>query len=347
MIFYIIVLICLTLYKSQLYTNGSFNSQYLSKYDTNSIKGLFMLLIFSRHFISYVSLKGIYDTAFLSFDSFLGQLIVVVFLFYSGYGIQESIKFKPHYVKSIPYKRIFSTWLRFAFAILLFCFMNFLLHKTFPLKTTILAFTSWTSIGNSNWYVFAILYCYFITWICFSLFSKKHIPALILITFLSGVYMLVLHHIRPNQGWWYNTIFCYAAGMWYSYFKSYFENFIKSKQINYFSVLLINVLFLFAARPYRYHLFIYQLWALCFAAIVLLLSMKFSIHNNFLNWIGVHTFEIYILQRIPMIIFHSLKISKYSYLFFIISFISLFPLAVLFNKLTTVLFTSKKVSQND
>ena len=40
--------------------------------------------------------------------------------------------------------------------------------------------------------------------------------------------------------------------------------------------------------------------ALCFALLVVFGSMKFTVHNRVLEWLGKHTFEIFILQRLPM-----------------------------------------------
>lgn len=51
-------------------------------------------------------------------------------------------------------------------------------------------------------------------------------------------------------------------------------------------------------------------------ALVLLVSMKMEINNNILQWFGKHTFSVYILQRIPMIVLKDLGIAdsnKYAY----------------------------------
>lgn len=49
-----------------------------------------------------------------------GQLIVVMFLFYSGYGVMESVRSKgTAYIKSIPFKRVLSTLVTILFAFLI------------------------------------------------------------------------------------------------------------------------------------------------------------------------------------------------------------------------------------
>ena len=70
-----------------------FNSDYMSIESTRSIKGLFVIFVFFRHVQQYLVLSDHFlDRLFDLFDGILGQLIVVMFLFYSGYGIIKKIK---------------------------------------------------------------------------------------------------------------------------------------------------------------------------------------------------------------------------------------------------------------
>ena len=66
---------------------GEFFDNYMSKENTTAINGIFVLLIFLSHAEGYVTSDGILDTAYLTFKDNMLQLIVVSFLFYSGYGI--------------------------------------------------------------------------------------------------------------------------------------------------------------------------------------------------------------------------------------------------------------------
>ena len=89
-------------------------------------------------------------------------------MFYSGYGMLESIKSKGmDYVKSIPGKRFAKVLLHMEIAVLLFLLTDFAIGKSYGLKTTLLSFTFWTSIGNSNWYIFIILCLYLIVFSAF------------------------------------------------------------------------------------------------------------------------------------------------------------------------------------
>ena len=76
---------------------------------TSMINGIFTMLILVSHASMYMDYGGVWiDDAYGEFRSYLGQFVVAPFLFYSGFGIMESIAKKGNnYVKNIPQKRFF------------------------------------------------------------------------------------------------------------------------------------------------------------------------------------------------------------------------------------------------
>lgn len=245
----------------------------------------------------------------------------------------------------MPVKRIFITWLHFACAVFTFCVVNRVLGNQYPLKTSLMAFTGWTSIGNSNWYVFAALCTYIFTWIAFAIFYKKPKLALILTTMLLVGYIIVVHSFRPEEWYWYNTILCYGAGMWYSYFREKIEKnlFDEENPNNYYIALFVSVMAVFLLSPYRgENVKIYIVWTLWFTVMAVLMTMKIAIHNKILYWLGMYTFEIYILQRIPMMIFARWwGIRNQPCIFLIFSIAGTLILASVFKKLYT--YMDKKI----
>lgn len=65
---------------------------------TLMINGFFVALVLFSHFNSYVTYINQFDQIYLKIFLKIGQLMVTTFLFYSGYGIFESIKNKPNYI---------------------------------------------------------------------------------------------------------------------------------------------------------------------------------------------------------------------------------------------------------
>lgn len=108
MIFFLLVFLLIIFKSINICTNENhFNTNYLSIENTNVIKGIFVILVIFSHSSQYINLNSVYDSAYTSFMKFMGQMIVSVFLFYSGYGIMESLKKKKFsYIKTIPTKKI-------------------------------------------------------------------------------------------------------------------------------------------------------------------------------------------------------------------------------------------------
>ena len=133
----------------------------LSICQTQTIKGIFVITIFFSHFCSYVVFDKWFDIPLRDYCRWFGQLMVAPFLFYSGYGIFESVKLKGlDYVRFFPKKRILKTLLHFDLAVVLFLVLDVYIQKKVSVSNFMFALIGWESIGNSNWFVFAILCLY-------------------------------------------------------------------------------------------------------------------------------------------------------------------------------------------
>ena len=141
----------------------------LNKEQTTCINGIFVLFVFLSHFGQYETMP--WNGVLLA----IGQLMVAPFLFYSGYGIMEQIKRRGIvYIDSMPRKRILKFYIHFCMALCIYLFLSFLLRKEYSFVRIIFSFTALSSIGNSNWYVFAILAMYSIVYISFKQCNIYH-----------------------------------------------------------------------------------------------------------------------------------------------------------------------------
>ena len=317
-----LILICIV-YKIQ-FAGQEFHTDYMAKEQTTAINGLFVFLIFFSHYSSYVEL-GAYDNLMETAVGTLGQLIVVPFLFYSGYGVMHSLKNKENYYVSMPFKRIFRVWYHFAIAVALFIPVAIFLKKDYSIYEYILAFTGWTSIGNSNWYVFAILCMYLFTYFGARLFRNNHIKTVITVFAMSAVYILLMKLLHKGS-WWYDTVITYTFGMLFALYGKSVDKVIQKNGAWWgltvvFSLTLL--LMLYFKIPVMYFSYIFALW-------IVLVTAKFKIVNGVLVFLGNYTFEIYILQRIPLQIFPTFMSDRY--VIFILSFISTVVLAVFLKK---------------
>lgn len=271
----------------------------LSISQTTCINGIFVIFVFLSHFCQYVDTSSLpYFQPYLFLRSHLGQLIVAPFLFYSGYGIMEQIKKKGNeYVNDIPRKRVIRIWLHFALAVLLFLIVDALIGDYYSTNQIILSFFAWESIGNSNWYIFAILCMYIATYVGFKCSSQKK-TSIILVGAFSCIYIVTMHFFKDGS-WWYDTVLCYPAGMVLSYEKEKLQRRIERYNV---SALFICVLVTPLLYRFQGNLIAYELLAILFCLDIVLICSYIRIENQVLLFLGKHTFEIYILQRIPMLL---------------------------------------------
>lgn len=349
MLVFVFIVALIIFYEIKFAESNKFNTDYISPKSTTAVNGLFTILIFLSHSVQYIDLGGVLDKPYSTMKSNLGQMVVVTFLFYSGYGIMESIKKKGiSYVRSIPTKRFFKVFYHMGLAVTLYVILNAALGIEYDTKRILLAYTGWTSIGNSNWYIFAVLVLYVITFISFLVFRKNHYLAVITVTALSTVYVYILM-VYDIDSWCYNTVIMFSMGMWYSLLRDKIEKLVMKNELIY---LIIGgsavVLYYFVYLKRKGGIEWYTAWAIMFMALVILFTMKIKIGNRILDWFGAHVFSVYILQRIPMLILkHSGLHESHKYAFIVVSFFATIALAAVFDtvvaKLDSLIYKPKKI----
>ena len=315
----------------------SFNWDYCSREQTTSIKGIFVILVFLSHFSSYVTWTGNkLDEVFRILNSWIGQLMVVMFLFYSGFGIYRKImENQGGYIKGFLKKRFLPVWGQFAICVGLFLVMDLVIGRlsSYSIGHIILSFTGWTSIGNSNWFMFDTFALYLLVFFSFikSLPSKSN-----LILFSASSCALTAILFFTKQSYWWNTLLAFPLGMWFAQYKEEIDVFLQNPKNHLIVSIPVISLFLILFRIYlRFGLDIgYILLSLLFALSVALLTMKIKIRNKILYFFGSHVFSIYILQRIPMILLQDKIDNRYLYL--CICFITTIIISVLFDRAFSV-----------
>lgn len=273
----------------------------LKKDHTDVIKGIFIIIVIYSHMVPYMTTAGVEFSPILDVPSNrliyrMGQLMVVMFLFYSGYGVMESISIKGDpYVRAMPVKRVLSTLINYVIAVGVFLAMNKLLGIHYTIKQYLLSLVAWESVGQSNWYIFAILCCYVSTFISFTLFTKREL-AFYFNAFLLLIYIIVLYKFK--EGWWYNTIPAYLAGMLVSINKRYIFYILDHFYI--LCIVVLTCLFVLCFH-FRYIVLWHLIMSVVFAFLVYVLTDRFVIESRILRWCGKKLFLLYIYQRLPMI----------------------------------------------
>ncbi len=344
MIILLIIFAAVCLWNVQLKTtdNRNYITDYMSMEKTTAIKGIFIIMVFFSHFNTYVDFTSAGDIAYYENYKLIGQRMVTLFMFYSGYGVMESIKKKNmHYVHKMPVNRVLGTLFRFDIAVLLFLIVQLLIGTDLNTKQIILAFTSWREIGNSNWYIFAIIVCYALTFISFEIFRDKgkYIFGAVLLTTLLVVYVAVFHFMQLRPTRYYNTVLCYAIGLFFSLFKDKFDKLFGNNSTIWALTLFASVIITQVAYAHRKNFIVSEISMFTFTIAVVLFTMHVSLNNKVIHWFGEHLFSVYMLQRLPMIVLKKAGLAQYNiYIYFIACFIITVIIAYAFDKLVNPLW---------
>lgn len=294
------------------------------------MNGVFIVIVFISHLRTYMTLNPLLDQMMRSFS----QLMVATFLFYSGYGVMESVKKKGmSYVRRIPLHRVLGVLAIFVPAVLLYALLDLLLGIPFSGSQFFLSLIAWKNLGNSNWYIFVILCLYLITcvgWMLADLIVRKcgrlsgkgttsaderrDVIGWVITAVLTVGLVVALKYTTPN--YYYNTITAYLFGLFFSINKEHIlracgidsEERIRSARsvLNYILMTGFMIVTTVVLRHYikiRWNDYVFMLMTVFFCMGVVLISYLIPFPDRVFRWLGDHLFEVYILMRIPMIAF--------------------------------------------
>lgn len=337
----LIIFILIILYDMKLCSKNSFYEDYSSIQKTNAIKGIFALVIMFCHSIDYLPL-GEGDLWVEKMSVYLKQLIVVPILFYSGFGIMESIQKKGlTYIKRIPAHNALKTMVWADFSVVLYALYYIVSGYGISLKRFALSLVFWDYIENAAWYFFVIIVLYLATYIAFRILYRNYYVAAVFMTVISVVPFAVL--IRTRDVFWYNTFFVFHFGMWYSLLRRHIEKIVMYNDLVYLIILILAFCGFTVFR--RFGSFYFFIICGCFFCMTIVgLTMKISINNEILQFLGRHVFGFYAFQRLPMRLVSTMRLENWEK--FIISVLATAALSVGFDYvagwLDRVLFSKLK-----
>lgn len=276
---------------------------WVSKNDAAVVKGVAILLVFLAHSRCYFE----YDPTNLmhayawKVAGYIGQLMVVPFLFFSGYGVAVAFSEKgEEYRRQFWRRRILPVAVNFDIAVVVFAAVAAFIG---PLSTRkiLLSLIAWESVGNSNWYIFTIVVCYAASWMAQALPKKRVEASFVALLLLS----LVLAAVKPT--YWHSTMMAYGAGMLFSRYKTQIEALLARSYVSALAicVMLFAICFLIRGIALGGWAIGYNALSMSFCGLLVVLMHRFTLRNPFLGWAGSNVFPIYIYQRLPMMLLGS------------------------------------------
>lgn len=322
----LMLFILVIFYDIKFSEKNCFFEDYCSLSKTNSIKGIFAIVIMFCHSMDYFPL-GETDRWLEYMSVYLKQLIVVPILFYSGFGIMESIQNKGlSYIKRIPVHNALKTMIWADVCVMVFALYYLFSGKEITLKQFVFSLFFWDHIENNAWYFFVIVILYLVTYVAFRLSYRNYYLAAIILTVISVAPFAFL--IQTREIFWYNTFFVFHFGVWFSLLRRYIEKIAMCHDIMYLLTLIITFFGFTIFR--RFGSFYYFIICGCFFCMsIVILTMKVSVNNSVLQFLGRHVFGFYALQRLPMKLISATQLETWEK--FLISILATAVLSVVFD----------------
>lgn len=324
-VFLLLIFQCVFSVKKQ--SNGIESQAYISQYTMMPWKGVFICWIFLSHLMGdwNYPLNDL-DKAFNVVNDWFGQIVVVLLLFLSGYGVMYSLDKKESYLKTFLRKRVFITWLNFVLVVIIYLIVQSILGVTYQPIHLLKALIGLESVGNSNWYIFCILYLYVSTYVSF--FLSTHILKIKKIQYCLGtlgvfvlvvLYIVIFRYILQAITVWYDSIFCYLLGMLFYFVSEKMYKFIVGTPVYPVLAIMLPIIYILnevCRNVVEYNYLVYfNTKAILVIAWILVINAKYQIHNRWLYWCGENLFWIYILHRISFIILNAIGVTNlYLYL---------------------------------
>lgn len=253
---------------------------------TTSIKGILVLFVFCSHILGpYNTDLSIADKAYKILNTLMGQMIVVPFFFYSGYGIYEQYKNRGRsYIDSFFRTRILKVLLHFDLALLPFAIMNFF-TKAHPVSfsSCILTLLGWLDFGNSSWFIFSTISCYVAFFLSVKIANGK--KNWVIIGTLSCLIIYIFLSLNCKEHSWYNTILLFSVGMIYSMYKEKINS-AFTKRCKLAMVLIVCTFIASYAAAYIFsnieflkapYVLAYTLASTCIMGVILVVSQLFNL----------------------------------------------------------------------
>lgn len=311
--------------------------KYLSRVHTVNCKGIAILIIIICHLSALI-----FPTKIARLTTPLGGIGVAIFLFLSGYGINESYKEKK--LNKYWKKRIINVIVPYLIIFFIYGIINY--HKLDTLKLLKLFFTIEEVNNYYYWYIGYQLICYIIFFITVTL-SQNKVQKNILLSLFFGICFLLFNEIRAEQS------VSFMLGIIVSDNKNIKEN-INNTAIT-ITLLIIGILALGLkqidiVRHLPNVLFKFIQLAIKLSLGIALINITYKINNNklmnninkILNTIGKYSYEIFLSHGLAILVFESNKNNKLNLiLFFIITIIVSYLLKKMTNKIKNICLERK------
>lgn len=278
----------------------SFNDEYLSKDNCLHLRGILALIILLYH----ISQKINGGVLLIQIREF-GYLVVSVFYFLSGYGMQKQFIRSADYRKQFLIKRLPRIIIPYCFAIILFWIMdNTVMGENNTIVDAMYSLINGRPIVTYSWYIISILVFYIVFWVLMTFFGQSHLRMILVAFIWQLIYMFICWKLGFSQ-WWYTDSHLLIIGMIWACYEDKLLAILK-KHYHYIwpvsgaLMIALQLIRLNIQLPGVFQLLIIMIIPIFVVLSTICLLVKHTFRNRILMWIGNISLEIYILQGLAI-----------------------------------------------
>ena len=287
---------------------SSLNAEYLGLETGRSVRGLLAVCIVFDHLALSVD-EGV---LFGAFDS-LGYLIVALFFFYSGYGVQVSYMRAPEkYRKKLLLRRIPTVLFPYIVFNVIYWIANAAVGKVYSFSHIISELSRGNTLVFASWFIICILAFYLIYWLLAVVFKNHFVLIAASIGILCAAYTVICIACQVSN-WWYVSCFALFLGTLWASFEDKLLAVIRRFYIPLAAifVLLLGGYYVLSGKIIAMfpgagtELWLPAINAVVFVICALLLLLKLRVGNRIMAFLGEISFEIYMTQGLFLLLFRS------------------------------------------
>lgn len=273
----------------------------LSMEQTVSFRGILAVSILFHH----LSQQAQCGVLFLPFQHF-GGMIVSMFFFYSGYGVQKKNRKSPDYRKQFLGRRLPDILIPYAFANLVYA-----LVLRIPIPQVLMGLVNGDPIVSYSWYVLHILFFYLAFYGLMCCFGQRRLPMVLSMALLTAAWVYTAKEILVFPAFWYGTSHLLVVGMIWASWEQTLSGCLKKHFLCSVSLSGLGFALLFVlsrSRSGAAELVLKSGMYVCFVLLVLCLLSKVRMVNPILQFLGSISFELYLVHGLMILLLKDLPL---------------------------------------
>lgn len=295
----VVVFLAVCLWRIRFCREGYF-ADALSVSNTKAIRGMLAPMVMLHHIYQSLDKPGIVHLVM----SNMGVPCVILFLFFSGYGLQKSFCVKPGYGKTVLTRRIPGILVPFLVLVPVYWGVNWIIGNPLSPVQVLASLVDGTPVVRYGWYTQCQLLLYLVFALCAPVFAGK--PRQMPLGVLAVSFLLILALMALGYApFWYYSIPAFPAGLFWAAWEDPLLPRMEKKYGLWLAGSFLGFGACFAMALKTYNTLFFWGTACTLPLVLVLVLRKWAFRNPALDFLGGLSFEIYSIHGLFMLLYRS------------------------------------------